>query len=344
MPTAKRRETERPTEAEKSKLRFCWKRRGEEGQRGGAGGGADDVEGGVEEVLGVADEGDASLGDGGEVVEEEAVEHDQRDADHEGEGELEPLQEGGVAEAEDGAEVETGAEGSDGVEQEGAADDSGQDADGERVDADLAVEENGSKDDAEVVDERNAGLVEEDLADLKARAHAGADEEEELRGKDDAGERGAEMGAEGVGAEAGVGEPDVPGRGDFGEDDTGGEDDEHGGEDDGEGAVGTFVVAALAVAVEDGDERDGDGSSGEEVAEEVGEFEGGAVGILRGSGTEEVVDVFNAHQGEQAGAEGAQHEQDGGGAGGVGSLPGWGRSRERGCGGGHGVHGWCSCF
>jgi hypothetical protein len=65
--------------------------RGEEGERGCAGGGADDVEGRVEEVFGVADEGDAALGDGGEVVEEEAVEHDERDADHEGEGELEPL-------------------------------------------------------------------------------------------------------------------------------------------------------------------------------------------------------------------------------------------------------------
>ena len=52
------------------------------------------------------------------------------------------------------------------------------------------------------------------------------------------------MGAEGVGAEAFVGEPDVAGGDDFGEEDAGGEDDEHGGEDDGEGAVGTFVVAS----------------------------------------------------------------------------------------------------
>ena len=94
------------------------------------------------------------VGDGGEVVEEEAVEHDERDADHEGEGELEPLEEGGVSEVEDGAEVEAGAEGADGVEQEGAADDAGEDADGEGVDADLAVEEEGAEDDAEVVDQR----------------------------------------------------------------------------------------------------------------------------------------------------------------------------------------------
>ena len=35
--------------------------RGEEGQRGGAGGRADDVEGRVEEILGVGDEGDAAV-------------------------------------------------------------------------------------------------------------------------------------------------------------------------------------------------------------------------------------------------------------------------------------------
>ena len=84
--------------------------RSEEGQRGGAGGGADDVEGRVEEDLGVADEGDASLADRSEVIEEVAIEHDQRDADHEGERELEPLQKSGVAEAEDGAVMQAGAE------------------------------------------------------------------------------------------------------------------------------------------------------------------------------------------------------------------------------------------
>jgi len=35
--------------------------RGEEWERGGSGGGADDVEGGVEEVFGIADEGDATV-------------------------------------------------------------------------------------------------------------------------------------------------------------------------------------------------------------------------------------------------------------------------------------------
>ena len=84
---------------------------GEEGQRGGSGGGADDVEGSVEEVFGVGDEGDAAGLGGGEVLEVEAVEDDQRDADHERQGELEPLEECGIAEADDGPEAEAGAEG-----------------------------------------------------------------------------------------------------------------------------------------------------------------------------------------------------------------------------------------
>ena len=49
-----------------------------------------------------------------------------------------------------------------------------------------------------VVDERREGLVDEDLAHLQARAHHAADEEEELRGQDDAGERDAERGAVGI--------------------------------------------------------------------------------------------------------------------------------------------------
>ena len=83
----------------------------------------------------------------------------------------------------------------------------------------LAVEEERAGDDAGVVDERGEGLVEEDLADLQARAHDAADEEEELCGQDEAGERGGERGADGVCAEAFVGEPDVLGREDFAEQD-----------------------------------------------------------------------------------------------------------------------------
>ena len=45
--------------------------------------------------------------------------------------------------------AEAGAEGSDGVEDRGADEHSGEDAYGERVDAELAMEEDGAEDDSE---------------------------------------------------------------------------------------------------------------------------------------------------------------------------------------------------
>jgi len=84
--------------------------------------------------------------------------------------------------------------------------------------------------------------------------------------------------------------------------------------------VAAFVVAGLTIAVEDGDEGDGGGAADEEVVEEVGESEGGAVGVLRGSCSEEGVDVADADEREDAGEDGAGHEQHGGRAGGVGFV------------------------
>jgi hypothetical protein len=68
-----------------------------------------------------------------------AIEHDERDADHERERELEPLQKSGVAEAQDGAEMQAGAECTEGVEQAKAEEHPDEDAIGERGDAKLAV-------------------------------------------------------------------------------------------------------------------------------------------------------------------------------------------------------------
>ena len=82
----------------------------EEGQGGGTGGRTDDVEGSAEEAFGIGDEGDAANLGGGEELEEDAVEHDERNADHERQGELEPLAEGGIAEADNGVVAQTGAE------------------------------------------------------------------------------------------------------------------------------------------------------------------------------------------------------------------------------------------
>ena len=58
--------------------------------------------------------------------------------------------------------------------------------------------------------------------------------------------------------------------------------------------------------------RDGGGAADEEVGEQVGELEGGAVGVLLDARAEEVVDELDADEAEHAGEERAHHEQDGG--------------------------------
>ena len=175
------------------------------------------------------------------------------------------------------------------------------------------MEEDGAEDDSGVVDEGREGLVEKDFADLEARAHDAADEEEELRGEDEACHGRAERGLEGIVTESFVGEQDVLGGEDFGEENADAEDDEHGGEYDGERAVAAFFVAGFAVAVEDSDERDGSGSADEEISEEVWEFEGGAVGVLSDACTEEEVDVFDADEGQESRQNGREHEEEGSG-------------------------------
>ena len=125
--------------------------------------------------------------------------------------------------------------------------------------------------------------------------------------------------ASGVGmrAETLVGEQEILRGEDFAEQDAAAEHDQHGGEDDGERAVAALFVAGLAIAVEDGDERDGGRTADEEVGEQVGKLEGGLVGVLLGPGAPELVDDLDADEAEQAGGDGAEHQQNGRGAGGV---------------------------
>src|SRR5580698_881694 len=107
-------------------------------------------------------------------------------------------------------------------------------------------EEDGAEDDSQVVDERGDGLIEKDLADEELGAKNPSDEEEELRWKKDAGERGAEGGL--LAMEAVEGDAGVGGCEDFGENDRHGEDDGHGVEDDRECAVAACCIACGAVA------------------------------------------------------------------------------------------------
>ena len=77
------------------------------------------------------------------------------------------------------------------------------------------------------------------------------------------------------------------------------------------------VLAALAVAGEDGDEGDGGGAADEQGGDEVGELEGDVVGVGGGAGAEGVGDVLIADEADHAGEEGEGAEEESGGGGGV---------------------------
>ena len=288
--------------------------RGEEGEGGCSGGLADDGHGGGEEALGVGEAGDVSGAVLGEVAEDLVVEGDDGDAEHEREGEANPLAEAGVFEVEDGLVAHAGAVGSVGVEEEGAEVGSGEGSDAERGDAHAAGEEGSAGDDAEVIDERREGLEGELFADEEDGGEDSAGEEEELAGEEDAGDVGAEdaFGRGGVEVEA-----DVVGGEDLGEDDGGAEDEDHGVEDDGEGALAFGFVVVGAVAVEDGDEGDGGCSADEEVVDELGEVEGYVVGVGVVACAEFVGDELVADEADDAGEERGEGEEEGRGGGGV---------------------------
>ncbi len=156
--------------------------RGKEGERGCSGGLAEDAHGGGEEGSGYGEERDAACVVGGEVADDPLVGGDERDADHEGKGEAEPLEEGGVAEVEDGLVAEAVTEGSEDGESS-AENDTAENTDGKRVDAEALVKEDCAEDDAEVIDQRCDGAVEEDFAYQESGADDAAEKEEELRGK-----------------------------------------------------------------------------------------------------------------------------------------------------------------
>lgn len=277
---------------------------------------SEDAHGSVEESFGDGEVGDAAGVVGGEEAEDPLVGGDERDADHKWKRETEPLDEGGMAEVEDGVVAETFACCSEGAERGGAEDDAGEDANGERVDAEALREKDGSEDDAEVVDEGCDGLVDEDFSDEEFGADDSADEEEELRGKKKPGERGGECGV--LRGEAVELPMDVEGSEDFGQSHGRAEDDDHGVEDDGDGAVATLFVACCAIAVEDGDERDGRDSADEEVGEHVGQLEGSVVGVGLRACAEDVIDVFGSDETKDAGEQRRDHDEQRGGVGGVG--------------------------
>ncbi len=281
------------TAAAKSGELFAAEERGEEGEGGCSGGLADDGGGRGEEALGVGEAGDVSGAVFGEVAEDVAVERDDGDAEHEREGEANPLAEAGMVEVEDGLVTHAGAVGSVGVEEEGPEIGSGEGPDAEGGDAHAIGEEEAAGDDAEVVDERGDGLVGELFADEEDGGKDSAGEEEELAGEEDAGDAGAEKALGRVGIEV---DADVEGGEDLCEEDGSAEDDDHGVEDDGEGAFAFGLVVVGAVALEDGDEGDGGGSTDEEVVDQFGEEEGYVVGVGVMTRSELVGDVLVADE------------------------------------------------
>ena len=140
-PTAKRRETERPTEAEKSYSELALEERGEERQRGRSGGGADDVEGRVEEVFGVVDQGElADLAAAkrlkkmpSNMISETPIISGAAARSH--------SMKAGSRKVDAWAEVQAGAQRAKGVEQSGAEDDAGEHANHQRVDVELLMKE-----------------------------------------------------------------------------------------------------------------------------------------------------------------------------------------------------------
>ena len=120
--------------------------RGEEGERGGAGGLAEDGHGRGEEALGVHEAGDVADGVAGEPAEDDVVHEDDGDAEHEGERHADPGAEAGVVEVEDGLVADAGAPGGVGVDgRKGPSDGAGESSPGERGDAEGVGEKRGRR-------------------------------------------------------------------------------------------------------------------------------------------------------------------------------------------------------
>src|SRR5277367_2592804 len=89
---------------------------------------------------------------------------------------------------------------------------------------------------------------------------------------------------------------DIPGRGEFGEKDSGAQHQRHRREDDRHGALALSVAALLVVTAEHGDKGDGGSSADEEIGDHVGKLEGGVEGVGVGVASEKVGDVLYANE------------------------------------------------
>ena len=148
-------------------------------------------------------------------------------------------------------------------------------------------------------------MIEEDLAHQQTRTERAANEEEQLRRQQDAGEVGTER--SGLRIERAEEEVRVERGKEFGKHNPGAEQERHREQHDGERAVATLIVAGLAIAVEDVDERDRCYSANQKIVDHVGQVERRVIRIGNAACAEHMRDVLLAHQTKQAREYGRDH-------------------------------------
>jgi hypothetical protein len=185
-------------------------------------------------------------------------------------------------------------------QQEGAEEAAGEHSVGEALGA---GGQESAGDDTERVDQRREGRDGVAVAGLQGGGEQAAEHVEDLRGQEDAGQRGEllELG----GLEAGRDEVHERGRELPQEQRRKPEDQGQEGRDGREGALGGLWGSVGEVALEDRDEDDRERATGEQVVEEVGQDEGGPVDIGVGARAERAADHGFAHQADDAAEENA---------------------------------------
>ena len=182
-------------------------------------------------------------------------------------------------------------------------------------------EDDGTEDDADVVDVWPEAGDREYLAGVEGTHEQAADEEGELSGQEDSGEVGDEL--EVLGREVTGGDHSGKSGGeDPGDDDKADDKSRHDAGDGAKDVPGFILLVGVKVFRENGDKRGREGSAGDEEEEQVGNDEGGRVCVGVGVLSEDRVDDDFADDPEDAAEEDAD-AHDGAGFGYVGGEVGF---------------------
>ena len=263
--------------------------------------------GNCEETLGIVQPGDVADSAGGEVAKDPVIGGDQRDAQHQRDGEAHPLAEGGILHVERGTVAGADFGCSERVDQKRSGNAAGERTEGQGGDSHLASGDHSAADDEHVVDQRAECRKQKQTVREQHRGNDSSNIKEDLRGQKNAREMNAE--SQLLGREA-VEHPTGELRGeDLGED---GACDQHRGHhrnDDGESFLGVLLALFRQKPGIDGDECDGGGAAGDDVVEPVGEGESGDVGVGLLTGAEGVGDVGLADVSDHARERDGRHQQ-----------------------------------